>query len=158
MQYSQIIEAGFKTEAAYVAKLLKTEFKQKFPATKFSVKSDSYTGGDSIRISFVASTTSPKVKEVEALTAKYQAGHFDWMTDMYEITNRTDGPTVKYIFVDAVVSDEVRAAIAESIRSDFGITLEQWNDTRFMYGKFQDASASTSMVWREIRKQFYDLA
>lgn len=158
MQYQKIVEAGFKTEAAYVAKLLKTEFKQKFPGTKFSVKSDSYTGGDSIRISFAASSTSPKVKEIEMLASKYQAGHFDGMTDCYEYTNRTEGPTVKYIFVDAVVSDEEREAIAEGIRSDFGITLEQWNDSQFMYKKFQDGSAKSSMVWREIRKKYYDLA
>lgn len=158
MDYKAIIAAGYKTEAAYVASLLKKELKAKFPLVKFSVKSDSYSMGDSVRVSFTIGANTPKVSEVEAIAKKFQGGSFDGMTDMYTYTYKGDGPTTKYMFVDAICPDEIRDQIREEIQKDYGITPEQWNDHQFMYAKFQDGSASSSLVYREIRKRFYEVA
>lgn len=158
MNYNEIISAGFKTEAAYTASIIKKELKAKYPGVKFSVRSESYTGGDSLRVKYAVNETTPKVNEIKALCAKYEAGHFDGMTDMYNYTNRTSGPTVKYLFIDAEVTNEQRQSIKEEIKQTYGINENEWNDSNFMYKKFQDGSASNSLVWREIQSRFYKIA
>lgn len=61
------------------AKLIRAQLKAKFPATKFSVRSDKYAGGASIDISW---TDGPTGKDVEAITAAFAGAGFDGMIDL----------------------------------------------------------------------------
>jgi hypothetical protein len=60
---------------------IRKELKASFPGIKFSVKTQRFSGGDSIDIYW---TDGPTVAQVDEITAKYSGGRFDGMTDMYE--------------------------------------------------------------------------
>ncbi len=62
------------------AKNIRTELKLAFPRVKFSVRSESYAGGNAVRISW---TDGPTSQQVEKITGKYSGGSFDGMTDCY---------------------------------------------------------------------------
>ena len=61
------------------AKLLRVRLKKEFPGTKFSVRSDVYAGGASIRVEY---TDGPALKDVEAVCNEYNGSGFDGMIDM----------------------------------------------------------------------------
>lgn len=61
------------------AKLIRASLKAAFPGQKFSVVSDSYAGGASIRIHYQDGPTGEQVKFV---VGAYQAGGFDGTIDM----------------------------------------------------------------------------
>lgn len=63
------------------AKNIRIELKAAFKGVKFSVKSESFAGGNAIRVSW---TDGPTVAQVEEITNKYRAGRFDGMTDSYD--------------------------------------------------------------------------
>jgi hypothetical protein len=69
-----------KADRVIGAKNIRIELKRAFPDVKFSVKSDSYSGGNSIDIFW---TDGPTTEQVEKITGKYQQGSFDGMTDCY---------------------------------------------------------------------------
>lgn len=60
------------------AKLIRLQLKAHFPGTKFSVRTDIYAGGSSIRIRW---TDGPTEKLVNAVTAAFAGSGFDGMTD-----------------------------------------------------------------------------
>lgn len=60
------------------AKNIRTELKQAFPGIKFSVKTERFSGGDSIDVRW---TDGPTTKKVDEIISKYQAWSFDAMTD-----------------------------------------------------------------------------
>jgi len=110
------------TTHALCAKAIRVELKKNFPATKFQVRSDSFAGGNSVRIDYIDGVASSKVEE---LLSKYQYGHFNGMIDLYECSNsRKDIPQVKYVQVSRRFSDEVRAKIKRQLVQDFGIKNE----------------------------------
>jgi len=91
-------EKSGKSSHALGAANIRRELKKTFPGVKFSVRSESYSGGDSINISW---DYGPFAKDVEAITGKYQEGNFNGMEDIYEY-NRSPWPEVfggaKYVF------------------------------------------------------------
>jgi hypothetical protein len=67
------------------AKLVRQALSRNFPGTKFSVKSDSYSGGASIQVSW---TDGPTANMVEFITSQYKGGRFDGSIDMaYSVTS-----------------------------------------------------------------------
>jgi len=72
--------SAFKTRAAQAAANLRAELKAAFPGVKLSVKSSTYSGGNSIDVSWV---DGPSDEAVEAIAKNYQAGDFDGMDDCY---------------------------------------------------------------------------
>jgi hypothetical protein len=66
--------------AASAAKAIRVELKTKFPGIKFSVRSSTFAGGNSIDVSWTDGPTDAAVGEV---IGKYQYGNFDGMTDCY---------------------------------------------------------------------------
>lgn len=64
---------------AETAKLIRKALKNKFPGQKFSVRSDTYSGGASIRVRW---TGGPTVENVKAITEPFEGGGFDGMIDM----------------------------------------------------------------------------
>lgn len=73
-----------KTTYALAAKNLKQELMRAFPATRFRVRSQGFSGGDSVDVHW---DFGPTVKQVEALANRYEEGHFDGMQDLYEYDN-----------------------------------------------------------------------
>lgn len=82
-------------ERTQASKLCKTELKKEFPLTKFSVVSESFAGGDALRISWDW-LLGPTRDEVQAITDKYECAKYDIMSDSWEIKKGTI-PQVSYI-------------------------------------------------------------
>lgn len=100
------------------AKNIRTELKATFSGQKFKVTSEGYCGGSSINIHW---TDGPTRDEVEAITDKYQYGHFNGMEDIYEYSREpfTDlFGSGKYVFANRHLSDEFTAELTELIRCD----------------------------------------
>jgi len=66
---------------ARAAANIKTELSKEFPGVKFKCKSESYSGGCSVRVFW---TDGPKVEDVEPIANAYKEGNFNGMIDMYE--------------------------------------------------------------------------
>lgn len=64
---------------AETAKLIRAALKRAFPGAKFSVRSNTYSGGASIDIGW---TDGPIPAEVEAVTGAYSGADFDGMIDL----------------------------------------------------------------------------
>lgn len=111
-----------KSTAANCAGAIKEELKAKFPGVKFSVKSSNFSGGNSVHINW---TDGPTTDEVDAITKRYQYGHFDGMTDMYEYSNNIEGlPQAKYVQTSRDMSAETRAAMLPMAEAMY----EDWKD------------------------------
>lgn len=103
-------------DAAELARIIRADLKQAFPAVTFSVKTSRYAGGSSVRINW---TDGPIDAQVGDVIGRYKAQGFDGMTDSE--TNRGpvrlwDGRLVSihsYIFTQRRVSDSLRARVAE---------------------------------------------
>lgn len=108
-----------KSRQAKAAKEIKSILTDKFPDTKFSVTSDSFAGGDAVRVKWTDGATTDQVKQ---LVDHYQEGSFDGMRDIYEYSNsRDDIPQVKYVTYSRSWSDEAKAEIRAGICNAFGI-------------------------------------
>jgi hypothetical protein len=94
-----------KSQSAQAASLIKSELKKAFPEIKFSVISKIFSMGNAVRIHW---TNGVSVDEVEKITNKYQYGHFDGMTDMYENSNVIEGlPQAKFVTTSRTITDDV---------------------------------------------------
>lgn len=112
-----------KTRAAEAAKAIKQELKKEFPAVKFSVKSQTYSGGSSVDVSW---TDGPTTDEVDTILGKYEYGRFNGMEDMYEMTNvRKDIPQAKYVMshrtMSAKVQEELSGYVAQNYQGAQGV-------------------------------------
>lgn len=63
---------------AETAKWIRKALKEAFPSAKFSVRSSTYAGGSSIRVTW---TDGPNQKAVEKIAGKFAGSYFDGMTD-----------------------------------------------------------------------------
>lgn len=93
------------TDAAKVAKAIKQELKA--IGIKASVKSQNYSGGDSVNV-YVNDLNPEMNKKVSDICKKYEMGHFDGMTDCYEYSNINNNlvAQAKYIFIENTPTDE----------------------------------------------------
>ncbi len=112
------------------AKNIRIELKAAFPAVKFSVRSESFSMGNAIRIHW---TDGPTTKQVKEITDKYQAGSFDGMIDLYSYEHTDFKSTygdAKYITTSRELSDSFRAEIIEGTVAKYGDqgkpTAEDW--------------------------------
>lgn len=64
--------------AADTAKLVRKALKEAFPDMKFSVRSHTYSGGASLTVAW---TDGPNIKQVEAVTCRFQGSYFDGQID-----------------------------------------------------------------------------
>lgn len=102
-------KGGRHSTQANAAKAIKEELTKAFPGIKFSVTSSGFSMGDDVRVEY---SDGPAAKIVEAITDKYEYGHFDGMNDIYVDSNRRqDVPQTKYLFVSRHQSEETRAVI-----------------------------------------------
>jgi len=91
---------------AQVAKECRTYLKS--IGIKCRATSESFAGGDSVDVEL--NDLNPKLhKEISDELSKYQYGHFDGMTDMYEYSNSNkDIPQTKYLHVNNRFSPELK--------------------------------------------------
>lgn len=75
------MSAKVKSRYAQAAASVKRELAQQFPGIKFSVRSKSFSMGNSVDVSW---EFGPTTKEVQPILDKYTEGRFDGMTDCYE--------------------------------------------------------------------------
>lgn len=66
---------------ADTAKLLRAALKSQFPGIKFSVRSNTYSGGASIDVSW---TDGPFTSEVDSIAKRYEGASFDGSIDLKE--------------------------------------------------------------------------
>lgn len=66
---------------AGTAQLIREALKAAFPGVKFSVTSDTFANGSSVRIEY---TDGPSSRQVEAVYSAFESGHFNSQKDMYE--------------------------------------------------------------------------
>jgi len=71
-----------------VAAAIRKELKRHFPGIKFSVRSEYFSGGSSVDVSW---NFGPTEDAVRAIIMKYQHGWFDGMTDCYEYEDTVVG-------------------------------------------------------------------
>lgn len=102
------------------AKNIRVELKKAFPKVKFSVKSESFAGGNAIRVNWEDGPTSAQVEEI---TSKYKAGTFDGMTDCYNYQfsywSEAFG-NAKYITTSRTVSDELVERALTALKAKYG--------------------------------------
>lgn len=72
------------SKTAECSKAIREELKKEFPGVKFKVNSES---GSAINIHYV---DGPSYESVDKIVSKYEMGHFDGMTDIYEYDNRRE--------------------------------------------------------------------
>lgn len=107
-----------KSRWALCALEIRKELKDNFKDIKFEVKSETYAGGDIVRVNWV---NGPTTDAVDAIIRKYQYGHFDGMTDYYDISNkRNDINQVKYVFAHRKVTDDIVLSAAKAAHDHYG--------------------------------------
>jgi hypothetical protein len=132
------------TPHAQTAQAIRQELKVKFPGTKFTVRSSSFSMGDDVSIGWL---NGPTTREVEKITNKYQEGSFDGMQDMYEYNNsRDDIPQVKYVMTSREISEEIRENTAQEIAKKFGIADVE--DDQAWFNVFRYYGAKRSEVFK----------
>lgn len=100
---------------AAVAKMIRQHLKAIGVPAK--VKSSSYSMGSSVRAE-VADINPTLRKELSTFVDQFQYGHFDGMTDYYDISNcRDDIPQVKYTFLEVSYSDELKQKAYNWVRA-----------------------------------------
>ena len=67
---------------ADTARLIRKALKENFPDTKFSVRSEKYSGGASINVTYNGSGGGPIREDVESITSFFKSSGFDGMIDM----------------------------------------------------------------------------
>jgi hypothetical protein len=128
MENVAMVAARELSSHAAAARAIRIELKKAFPGVKFSVRSSSFSMGDSVSIDW---TDGPTTAAVDAITGKYQYGHFDGMIDMYENDNgRDDIPQAKYVQPSREYSASARENAKNKIMKDYGLTT--WDDQTVM--------------------------
>lgn len=85
------LDDGKMSQHARAAWNLRKELKLTFPGIEFRVRSNSYSMGDSIHISW---TLGPTENRVQAVSRKYQYGWFDGMEDLYNFDHSPESQAV----------------------------------------------------------------
>ena len=120
----KLVKPGKYANQVLAAQNVRKELRHHFPGCKFSVTSKSYSGGDSIRVDWI---DGPTEVEVGKFTAKYEAGKFDGMIDLYTHNpskfNNLHGGT-KYLFLQRDYSIEQEVKMLDKICLDRGVKVK----------------------------------
>lgn len=137
------------------AKNIRIELKRAFPKLKFSVRSESFAGGNAIRISWTDGATEAQVSEI---TNKYSGGSFDGMTDCYNYESDTwteSFGSAKYISTSRAVSDELVARVLADLKAQYNTINGEEIPT---VAEYQKGDAFYSAWHRLIRQAIVDTA
>lgn len=138
------------------AKAIREELKLNFPNYKFSVTSESFSGGNSVHISWNNGAT---VKQVDRIVNKYQYGHFNGMDDMYEYSNNIEGlPQVKFISTSRTVTEDLLSRLEIDFKNFYNNAdvndFDHWsikNVVRRMLYKLEIVNAENIKGWKQIQ-------
>jgi hypothetical protein len=144
-----------KSCAANASAAIKSELKKHYPAIKFSVTSENFAGGNSVRVSY---DLGPDDKEVNNIISKYQYGHFNGMEDIYEYSNSSDDiPQAKYVSASQSISRELMYNLAMLMSSKFSFkdvpklkTIDDFN-TSFPE-RWGSAWSWENLIYQSLRK------
>ena len=127
------VKGSTKSPHALAASNIRRDLKKAFPGQSFSVTSDIFSGGDSVGIRW---ENGPTTGEVEAITDKYQEGHFDGMEDLYTYNQSAFCDAfggAKYVQTSRNISSELRAAVAAEYTANHTPgNLEGWERERWI--------------------------
>jgi hypothetical protein len=105
------------------AKNVRTELARTFPGIKFQVKTQRYSMGNNINMSWTDGPTSAAVK---AISSKYCGGDFDGSVDLYTYSdsawNEVYGEA-KYVFENRRISQPVVEQAAALFAAEIGIAF-----------------------------------
>lgn len=106
--YLTLLQGSGRSSHAVGAVNIKRELKRAFPAVRFSVRSESFSGGDSIDVEW---TDGPSREGVEKVICKYKEDRFNGMDDSYEYDRENVWPEV---FGGAKYVSATRVSLAQS--------------------------------------------
>ncbi len=112
---SKIVFMNNTTNTESVSRDIKTALKVAFPGTKFSVRMPRWG------TVYVRWTDGPSSESVEAKLARFEAGHFDGMQDMY-VRGPADPTTpnrATYVFASRDLSDGLKERIRADLQAKF---------------------------------------
>lgn len=134
------------TQAAQASKMIKIILNKEYPNIKFSVKSDNYSMGSSVRINW---TDGIPEKEIDSFARQFQYGHFDGMNDIYEYSNKKDFPQAKFVFCNREISDKVYQDAF-----DFAKKYYNWIDPSDTLDSYKKEAQGTirNYLWRTLNK------
>lgn len=125
------------------AKNIRIELKRAFPKVKFSVRSERFSMGDAIRISW---TDGPTTAQVDEIADRYTAGSFDAMQDMY-VNSRS---AWKDAFGDAKYISTSRTNSPAAIASAQRTVLAK-------FGQVADANYLRELIWQTASRRTWAL-
>lgn len=141
------------------AKNIRIELKAAFPSVKFSVKTERYSMGNSLRVRW---TDGPTVRQVEEITMRYSAGDFDGMTDCYNYRKDHAWPeafgAAKYIFTNRDLSPELAQKAIDHVWEKFHMRQEKITPEGFDRGEgmnMQVSEGQWSTHWT-VQNQVYE--
>lgn len=108
------------------AKNIRTLLKAAFPRTKFTVRTERYSGGNSINVGW---TDGPTTSEVKAITDRFQGGDFDGMTDSYDYRHSVWGNLFgegHYVFENRAHSTAALLAVCTAILASGNVSRSDW--------------------------------
>ena len=140
-----------KTGRVLAASNIRRQLKRKFPDVKFSVKSESYSGGCSVDVSWTDGPTSDQIAEI---LNPYQYGNFDGMTDCY---NHNENNNWGETFGDAMYVHGHRHLSGETIKTvakdmGFDVNLTEYGSIE-LSANIDDSIEQ--MIYREARSRAY---
>lgn len=149
-QYPYLEVQGKYSGRVLAARNIRTELKRAFPKTKFSVRSESFSMGNAIDISW---TDGPTTKQVEAITNKYESGTFDGMTDCYNYEpsawKNVFGES-KYVHASRSFSEKLFNKVVLNLVDEYGIKdLPEWEEYKngHAYGSPMSNHTPTGYDW-----------
>lgn len=151
-QYPNAEQKG--RDYARAAKNLKAELKQAFPLVKFSVKSDSFSMGDSILVFWENGCTTAQVK---AIAQKYEYGRYDSSEDLYnykdtgfaKASNEWLGST-KYLNYEREISTEIKEQVKTSYLNEFNREMPEHEIHTKVYRALENAEIFGEYLGLEI--------
>lgn len=144
---------------ARAAKNMRMQLKGAFPGVKFSIKSRSFAGGDSVDVSWVL---GPTTGEVDAIIGRYEPGSFNGMEDIYEYDRdavrsafRAVMGATKYAHSQREIPQELRERVEADLRACVtGVAEHEWYrhvstalDVSFVGGEYDGLDNSQMIGW-----------
>lgn len=112
---------------AQTAKLIRAALKAAFPTVKFSVRSNTYSGGASIDVTW---TDGPTDAMVQKITEQFAGATFDAMADLKNYhDSELNGERVHFgadfVFTRRQISPELMTRVAERVCKKYGVSVPQ---------------------------------
>lgn len=147
-----------------VAKRIRAHLKSVYPGIKFSVRSDQYAGGSSIRVRWV---DGPRRSDVETHVSQYAGSDFDGMTDMKVIRDpqlvatETGLELVRYgvdfIFCERDYSTDFMAAAAAKVCTLWGVPVPDvvagYRSARIATDPRVDGEYLSTRIYRHLERE-----